>query len=220
MDKLFVYTDASADALRGSIAFSVWDANRACLGRFSSVTEEYNDANTLELIGIRTALSWVREHYPEVKVKLVIDSDSAKRYIRNTELNKEPYRSIADDIISMNIISSLTCIKSHTSIKGMDYRRNMDVDELAREARLHGRADDGLISHSTFVDLVWRPSVLKDDDDILKPVDARTLVKNYYKEKEVKPEVPHIVKSAIVSGVKPEMSQTEKFAARFNRFKK
>lgn len=217
---LFVYTDASADASRGSIAFSVWDANRACLGRFSSVTDEYNDANALELIGIRTALSWVREHYPEVKVKLVTDSDTAKNYIKFTELDKEPYRSIADEIICMNIISKLSCIKSHTSNRELDYRRNRDVDELARNARMHSCVSDGLVSHSTDVDLVWRPPMLKDDSELLKPIDARTLVKNYYREKEVKPDVPHSIREAIVSGVKPEMSQTEKFAARFNRFRK
>jgi hypothetical protein len=62
---------------------------------------------------------------------------------------------------------------------------------------------------------------LKDDEDLLKPVDVRTLVKNYYVEKPVKKkEVEQTVRTAIVSEVKPEMTQMEKFSARFKRFKK
>jgi hypothetical protein len=62
---------------------------------------------------------------------------------------------------------------------------------------------------------------LKDDEDLLKPVDVRTLVKKYYVEKPVKKkEVEQTVRTAIISEVKPEMTQLEKFSARFKRFKK
>lgn len=215
-----VYTDASADKSKGTIAFSVWNRN-VCLGRFTSVLSGYGlgDSSVLELIAIRTALSWVCEHFPDKKVKLVTDSDTAIRYINHENLIKEPYRSIADEINDMDIIKHQQCIKSHTSIKKTVYLRNADVDKLAREAR--DNAESGLVSHSTDVRLQTKQRALSDDADLLKPVDARTLVKNYYVEKPVKKkEVVQTVRTAIVSEVKPEMTQIEKFSARFKRFKK
>ena len=219
-DLLSVYTDASADKSKGTIAFSVWDGV-ICLGRFTSVLSEYglNDASVLELIAIRTALEWVCEYYPDKRVKLVTDSDASIRYINHEKLVKEPYRSIADKIKEMNIIENQQLIKSHTHIKKMDYLRNADVDMLAREAR--NCSESGLVSHSTDVCLYKQQRPLKDDEDLLKPVDARTLVKKYYVEKPAKKkEVEQTVRTAIVSEVKPEMTQLEKFSARFKRFKK
>ena len=215
---LSVYTDASADVEKGSIAFSVWDANKTCLGRFSSVIEESNDANVLELIGIRTALTWVCEHYPGIKVKLTIDSDTAKRYIKETGLDKEPYRSIADEIIRLNVISQLSCIKSHTSNKMLDYLRNKDVDELARKARIYNHP--GLITHTTDIELTYRRPLPVDDTDLLKPVDAKKLVKRYFVEKESPKETVHTARPAIVSNIKSDMTQMEKYVARFRIFKK
>lgn len=216
---LNVYTDASGDELKGTIAFSVWDGV-VCLGRFTSVLSEYSlgDSSVLELIAIRTALEWVCKYYPEKKVKLVTDSDASIRYINHEKLDKEPYRSIADEIKEMNIIKHQQCIKSHTHIKKMDYLRNADVDMLAREAR--NCSASGLVSHSTDVCLYKQQRSLKDDEDLLKPVDVRTLVKKYYVEKVPKSEVEHSTKTVIKSEVKPEMTQLEKFSARFKRFKK
>jgi len=218
-DLLSVYTDASGDESKGTIAFSVWNGV-VCLGRFTSVLSEYGlgDSSVLELIAIRTALEWVCEYYPEKKVKLVTDSDTAIRYINHENLVKEPYRSIADEIKKMNIIGHQQLIKSHTHIKKMDYLRNADVDMLAREAR--NCSASGLVSHSTDVCLYKQQRPLKDDEDLLKPVDVRTLVKNYYVEKVPKSEVEHSTKTVIKSEVKPEMTQMEKFSARFKRFKK
>ena len=218
-DLLSVYTDASGDETKGTIAFSVWDGV-VCLGRFTSVLSEYGlgDSSVLELIAIRTALEWVCEYYPEKKVKLVTDSDTAIRYINHEKLVKEPYRSIADEIKEMNIIKHQQCIKSHTHIKKMDYLRNADIDMLAREAR--NCSASGLVSHSTDVCLYKQQRPLKDDEDLLKPVDAKTLVKKYYVEKVPKSEVEHSTKTVIKSEVKPEMTQMEKFSARFKRFKK
>ena len=218
-DLLSVYTDASGDESKGTIAFSIWDGV-ACLGRFTSVLSEYGsgDSSVLELIAIRTALEWVCENYPEKKVKLVTDSDTAIRYINHEKLVKEPYRSIADEIKKMNIIGHQQLIKSHTHIKKMDYLRNSDVDMLAREAR--NCSASGLVSHSTDICLYKQQRPLKDDEDLLKPVDARTLVKKYYVEKVPKSEVERSTKTVIKSEVKPEMTQIEKFSARFKRFKK
>lgn len=218
-DLLSVYTDASGDETKGTIAFSVWD-RVVCLGRFTSVLSEYSlgDSSVLELIAIRTALEWVYENYPDKRVKLVTDSDASIRYINHEKLDKEPYRSIADKIKEMNIIENQQLIKSHTHIKKMDYLRNADVDMIAREARYCSAS--GLVSHSTDVCLYKKQCPLKDDEDLLKPVDARTLVKKYYVEKVLKIEVEHSTKTAIVSEVKPEMTQMEKFSARFKRFKK
>ena len=218
-DLLSVYTDASGDESKGTIAFSVWNGV-VCLGRFTSVLSEYGlgDSSVLELIAIRTALEWVCEYYPDKRVKLVTDSDASIRYINYEKLVKEPYRSIADEIKKMNIIKHQQCIKSHTHIKKMDYLRNADVDMLAREAR--NCSASGLVSHSTDVCLYKQQRPLKDDEDLLKPVDVRTLVKKYYVEKVPKSEVEHSTKTVIKSEVKPEMTQLEKFSARFKRFKK
>ena len=84
---LSVYTDASGDDSKGTIAFSVWYRGK-CLGRFTSVLNDYDCGNSsvLELIAIRTALSWVSENYPEKKIKLVTDSDSAVKYINHKHL--------------------------------------------------------------------------------------------------------------------------------------
>ena len=219
-DLLSVYTDASGDESKGTIAFSVWNGV-ACLGRFSSIIDGYNlyDSHVLELIAIQTALSWVSEHYPEKKVRLVTDSNNAMYYINyKTSKKKEEYRSIADEIISMDIIEHISCINSHTGIQKMDYLRNADVDNLARQAR--NCSASGLVSHSTDVCLYKQQRPLKDDENLLKPVDARTLVKKYYVEKVPKSEVEHSTKTVIKSEVKPEMTQMEKFSARFKRFKK
>ena len=218
-DLLSVYTDASGDESKGTIAFSVWNGV-VCLGRFTSVLREYSlgDSSVLELIAIRTALEWVCNYYPEKKVKLVTDSDTAIRYINHEKLDKEPYRSIADEIKEMNIIKHQQCIKSHTHIKKMDYLRNADVDMLAREAR--NCSASGLVAHETDVCLYKQQRPLKDDEDLLKPIDARTLVKKYYVEKVPKSEVERSTKTVIKSEVKPEMTQMEKFSARFKRFKK
>ena len=238
---LSVYTDASADMQKGAIAFSVWD-NQNCLGRFSSVLIlcTKGKCNVLELIAIRTALIWVNENFQEKKIELVTDSDTAFRYINFKNLEKEPYRSIADEIIDMNLIEHIECIKSHTNIKRPDYLRNADVDKLAGQARKNkhrpnvlishstdvarqaiknNRRSDVLISHSTDVRLYKRRE-LDDDTDLLKPVDVRKLVKRYYVEKESPKETVHTVRTAIVSNIKSDMTQMEKYAARFKMFKK
>jgi hypothetical protein len=61
---------------------------------------------------------------------------------------------------------------------------------------------------------------LSDDTELLKPVDVRTLVKKYYVEKIPKSEIEHSTKTVIKSEVKPDMTQIEKFSARFKQFKK
>jgi ribonuclease HI len=217
---LSVYTDASADMKKGAIAFSVWD-NQNCLGRFSSVLKQYTigKSSVLELIAIRTALSWVSENYPEKKIKLVTDSDTAFRYINFKNWDKEPYRSIADEIIGMDLIEHIECIKSHTHIKRPDYLRNADVDKLAGQARENNYQSDVLISHSTDV-ILYKQRELDDDTDLLKPVDAKKLVKRYYVEKETPTEIVHTARTAIVSNIKSDMTQMEKYAARFKMFKK
>jgi ribonuclease HI len=215
---LNVYTDASADQIRGAVAFSVWDKTE-CLGRLSLVVNDrtLSESTILELIAIREALSWVCEHYPGRKVKLITDSDAAYGYIKHKEQDKQPYRSIADEIISLDLISEYVVIKSHTHNRARDYIRNDDVDGLANEARENNLR--GLVSHSTDVRL-YKQKSLADDTELLKPVNARDLVKRYYVEKEIKEPAVSVCKTAIVSGVKPEMSPSEKFAARFGRFKK
>jgi ribonuclease HI len=217
---LSVYTDASADMKKGAIAFSVWD-NQNCLGRFSSVLKQYTigKSSVLELIAIRTALIWVSENFPGKKIKLVTDSDTAFRYINFKNWDKEPYRSIADEIISMHLIEHIECIKSHTHIKRPDYLRNADVDKLAGQARENNYLSDVLISHSTDV-ILYKQRELDDDTDLLKPVDAKKLVKRYYVEKETPTETVHTARTAIVSNIKSDMTQMEKYAARFKMFKK
>jgi ribonuclease HI len=217
---LSVYTDASADMKKGAIAFSVWD-NQNCLGRFSSVLKQYTigKSSVLELIAIRTALIWVSENFPGKKIKLVTDSDTAFRYINFKNWDKEPYRSIADEIIGMDLIEHIECIKSHTHIKRPDYLRNADVDKLAGQARENNYQSDVLISHSTDVRL-YKQRELDDDTDLLKPVDAKKLVKRYYVEKETSTETVHTARTAIVSNIKSDMTQMEKYAARFKMFKK
>ena len=219
---LNVYTDASADSgndsVPGSIAFSVWGPDNICLGRISSIVCDYHDAGILELIAIRTSLEWVCDNFQDCRAKVITDSDTALMYIKHTSLSKEPFRFIADDINSMDMIEHIGCIKSHTSHKGIHYMRNADVDMLAKEAR-QKFCTERLVSHSTEVSLTYRPE-LGDDTDILKPIDARKLVKNYYVEKEVKLAIPHIQKKQIISEVKSGMSPSEKFAARFWKFKK
>jgi ribonuclease HI len=217
---LSVYTDASADMKKGAIAFSVWD-NQNCLGRFSSVLKQYTigKSSVLELIAIRTALIWVSENFPGKKIKLVTDSDTAFRYINFKNWDKEPYRSIADEIIGMDLIEHIECIKSHTHIKRPDYLRNADVDKLAGQARENNYQSDILISHSTDV-ILYKQRELDDDTDLLKPVDAKKLVKRYYVEKETSTETVHTARTAIVSNIKSDMTQMEKYAARFRMFKK
>ena len=117
----------------------------------------------------------------------------------------------------MDLISEYAVIKSHTHKRTRDYIRNDDVDGLANEARENNLI--GLVSHSTDVRL-YKQKPLADDTELLKPVNARELVKRYYVEKEVKEPAVSVCKTAIVSSVKPEMSPSEKFAARFGRFKK
>jgi ribonuclease HI len=217
---LSVYTDASADIKKGAIAFSVWD-NQNCLGRFSSVLKQYTigKSSVLELIAIRTALIWVSENFPGKKIKLVTDSDTAFRYINFKNWDKEPYRSIADEIIGMDLIEHIECIKSHTHIKRPDYLRNADVDKLAGQARENNYQSDVLISHSTDV-ILYKQRELDDDTDLLKPVDAKKLVKRYYVEKETPTEIVHTARTTIVSNIKSDMTQMEKYAARFKMFKK
>lgn len=217
---LSVYTDASADMKKSAIAFSVWD-NQNCLGRFSSVLKQYTigKSSVLELIAIRTALSWVSENFPGKKIKLVTDSDTAFRYINFKNCDKEPYRSIADEIIGMHLIEHIECIKSHTHIKRPDYLRNADVDKLAGQARENNYQSDVLISHSTDV-ILYKQRELDDDTDLLKPVDAKKLVKRYYVEKETPTETVHTARTVIVSNIKSDMTQMEKYAARFRMFKK
>lgn len=238
---LRVYTDASADMQKGAIAFSVWDEQN-CLGRFSSVLKPctIGKSSVLELIAIRTALIWVNENFPKKKIELVTDSDTAFRYINFKNLEKEPYRSIADEIIDMNLIEHIECIKSHTNIKRPDYLRNSDVDKLARQARKNNRRSNVLISHSTDVAGQAKKNVRRSDDfishstdvrlykrrkldgdtDLLKPVDVRKLVKRYYVEKESPKETVHTARTAIVSNIKSDMTHMEKYAARFKMFKK
>ena len=217
---LSVYTDASADMKKGAIAFSVWD-NQNCLGRFNSVLIPctIGKSSVLELIAIRTALIWVNENFPEKKIELVTDSDTAFRYINFKNLEKEPYRSIADEIIDMHLIEHIECIKSHAHIKRPDYLRNADVDKLAGQARKNKHRPNVLISHSTDVRLYKRRK-LDDDTDLLKPVDVKTLVKRYYVEKETSKETVHTARTAFVSNIKSDMTQMEKYAARFKMFKK
>ena len=217
---LRVYTDASADMKKGAIAFSGWDEQN-CLGRFNSVLKPctIGKSNVLELIAIRTALIWVNKNFPEKKIELVTDSDTAFRYINFKNLEKEPYRSIADEIIDMHLIEHIECIKSHAHIKRPDYLRNADVDKLAGQARKNKHQSNVLISHSTDVRLYKRRE-LDDDIDLLKPIDVRKLVKRYYVEKESPKETVHTVRTAIVSNIKSDMTQMEKYAARFKMFKK
>ena len=217
---LRVYTDASADMQKGGIAFSIWDEQN-CLGRFSSVLKPctIGKSSVLELIAIRTALIWVNENFPEKKIELITDSDTAFRYINFKNLEKEPYRSIADEIIDMHLIKHIECIKSHTHIKRPDYLRNADVDKLAGQARKNKHQSNVLISHSTDVRLYKRRE-LDDDTDLLKSIDAKKLVKRYYVEKESPKEIVHIERTAIVSNIKSDMTQMEKYEARFKMFKK
>ena len=205
---------------KGAIAFSVWD-NQNCLGRFNSVLIPctIGKSSVLELIAIRTALIWVNENFPEKKIELVTDSDTAFRYINFKNLEKEPYRSIADEIIDMHLIKHIECIKSHTHIKRPYYLRNADVDKLAGQARKNNHQSNVLISHSTDVRLYKRRE-LDDDSDLLKPIDVRKLVKRYYVEKESPKEIVHIERTAIVSNIKSDMTQMEKYEARFKMFKK
>ena len=63
----------------------------------------------------------MNKNFPEKKIKLVTDSDTAFRYINFKNLGKEPYRSIADEIIDMHLIKHIECIKSHTHIKRLNY---------------------------------------------------------------------------------------------------
>ena len=217
---LRVYTDASADMQKGGIAFSIWDEQN-CLGRFSSVLKPctIGKSSVLELIAIRTALIWVNENFPEKKIELITDSDTAFRYINFKNLEKEPYRSIADEIIDMHLIEHIECIKSHAHIKRPDYLRNADVDKLAGQARKNKHQPNVLISHSTDVRFYKRRK-LDDDTDLLKPIDVKKLVKKYYVEKESSKETVHTSRPAIVSNIKSDMTQMEKYAARFKMFKK
>jgi hypothetical protein len=161
----------------------------------------------------------VSENFPGKKIKLVTDSDTAFRYINFKNWDKEPYRSIADEIIGMDLIEHIECIKSHTHIKRPDYLRNADVDKLAGQARENNYQSDVLISHSTDV-ILYKQRELDDDTDLLKPVDAKKLVKRYYVEKETPTEIVHTARTAIVSNIKSDMTQIEKYAARFKMFKK
>jgi hypothetical protein len=119
----------------------------------------------------------------------------------------------------MHLIEHIECIKSHTHIKRPDYLRNADVDKLAGQSRENNYLSDVLISHSTDVRL-YKQRELDDDTDLLKPVDAKKLVKRYYVEKETPTETVHTARTAIVSNIKSDMTQMEKYAARFKMFKK
>ena len=119
----------------------------------------------------------------------------------------------------MHLIEHLECIKSHTHSKRPDYLRNADVDMLARKAREDNCSTNSLISHSTDVSL-YKLRKLDDDTDLLKPVDVKKLVKRYYVEKESPKETVHTSRPAIVSNIKSDMTQMEKYAVRFKMFKK
>ena len=120
-DVLYVYTDASCDSRpdtdTGVIAFSVWDSDDCCLGRYAMVYDGYSDSTGYELIAIREALSHVSVNYLGKLVRLITDSDSAMRFIRNSSLTKEPYHSLADEIRSFGLLTHINCIKSHTKCR-------------------------------------------------------------------------------------------------------
>lgn len=93
------------------------------------------------------------------------------------------------------------------------------MDKLAGQARKNKHQPNVLISHSTDVRLSKRRE-LDDETDLLKPIDAKKLVKRYYVEKEFPKETVHTARTVIVSNIKSDMTQMEKYAARFKMFKK
>ena len=93
------------------------------------------------------------------------------------------------------------------------------MDKLAGQAKKNVRRSDDLISHSTDVRLSKRRK-LDDETDLLKPIDTKKLVKRYYVEKESPKETVHTARIVIVSNIKSDMTQMEKYAARFKMLKK
>lgn len=228
---LNVFTDASvsrpgqetARMIRGAIAFSVWKLeDNTCLERKSQAISGYSDNNALELIAILKACEFVRKNYPEYRVRLTTDSRTSIFYIRNPSTGNNPVlRRIADEIISMDILENIKAIKAHTRNKSLPYIRNRDVDVLAGNTR-RNVSDDELIHHNPDEYYKFKPQ-LKDDTELLKPVDARQLVRHYYTEKPVKEHngtTERSVRKPVVSDIKPEMSQLEKFNARFKNIRK
>ena len=223
-DVLYVYTDASLssgkDTDTGVIAFSVWDSNDCCLGRYAMVVDGYSDSTGYELVAIREALAYVSVNYPGKQVILITDSDSAMWFIKNSGLTKEPYRSLADEINSFGILKRISCIKSHTNCRKKHYQRNMDVDSLAWNTRQKEFPVKTLVECGTEIEIPRNIRDLEDDTELLKPIDARKLVKRVYVEKqkcETKESRPPV---QIKTNIRPEMSALEKFNERFSRFRK
>ena len=213
-DILYVYTDASyclqTHKNCGVVAFSVWNSGDECLVRDSMVSCGYYNSNCYELVAIKKAFERIKDNYPENRVILVTDSDTAQKYIlHNKKLTKEPYRTLADDIRAFEMLEKIICIKSHTKSNKKHYLRNADVDALARNFLNNGTKTEYLRRQQRELD---------DDTELLKPVDARKLVKRYYVEKQKHEnklnERPAQIKTNVHSGMNP----VEKFSERFSRF--
>ena len=223
-DVLYVYTDASCDSRpdtdTGVIAFSVWDSNDCCLGRYAMVYDGYCDSTSYELIAIREALSHISVNYPRKQVRLITDSDSAMRFIQNSSLTKEPYRSLADEINSFGLLKRINCIKSHTKCRKKHYQRNADVDLLAWNTRQKEFPVKTLVECDNEMEIPRNIRDLEDDTELLKPVDARKLVKRVYVEKQKCENKESRTLVQIKTDIRPGMSALEKFNERFSRFRK
>lgn len=223
-DVLYVYTDASLssepDTDTGVIAFSVWDCNDRCLGRYAMVYDGYNDSTSYELIAIREALSHVSVNYPGKQVRLITDSDSAMWFIKNSSLTKEPYRSIADEINSFGLLKRISCIKSHTNCRKKHYQKNADVDLLAWNIRQKEFPVKMLVECGTEMEITRNIRDLEDDTELLKPIDAKKLVKRVYVEKQKCETKDFRTPVQIKTDIRPGMSALEKFNERFSRFRK
>ena len=223
-DVLYVYTDASLssgkDTDTGVIAFSVWDSDDCCLGRYSMVVDGYSDSTGYELVAIKEAFSHVSEKYPGKSVKLVTDSNNAMWFIKNSGLTKEPYRSLADEILSFEILTSIKCIKSHTKCRKKHYQRNADVDSLAWNTRQNEFPVKTLVECGTEMEILHNIRELEDDTELLKPIDARKLVKRVFVEKQKCENKESRTPVQFKTNIRPGMSALEKFNERFSRFRK
>lgn len=223
-DVLYVYTDASLSSEQntdtGVIAFSVWDCDDRCLDRYAMVYDGYNDSNSYELIAIREALAYVSVNYPGKLIRLITDSDSAMWFIKNSSLTKEPYRSLADEINSFGLLKRISCIKSHTKCRKKHYQRNADVDLLAWNIRQKEFPVKMIVECSQEMEIPRNIRELEDDTELLKPIDARKLVKRVYVEKQKCETKEHRTSVQIKTDIKPGMSALEKFNERFSRFRK
>lgn len=221
-DVLYLYTDASCDSRpdtdTGVIAFSVWDSNDCCLGRYAMVYDGYCDSTSYEFIAIREALSHVSVNYPGKQVRLITDSDSSMWFIQNSGLTKEPYRSLADEILSFGILTSIKCIKSHTKLRKKHHQRNADVDLLAWNTRQKEFPVKTLVECGTEMEIPRNIRDLEDDTELLKPIDARKLVKKVYVEKQKCENKESRTPVQIKTDIRPGMSELEKFNERFSRF--